>query len=118
VIGSIIWVGIGGFFGAVSRFGLSQWLGKKSKGFPLATLAVNLLGSFLLGWMNGANIAKSWSLLLGTGFMGAFTTFSTFKWESVKMAKKKEWNKLIVYLGLSYTLGVLLAYLGYIYGRH
>lgn len=106
-------VAIGGFFGAVSRFSVSNWLKKKySSTFPIATLFVNLVGSFLLGLIIGANLESSWRLLLGTGFMGAFTTFSTFKLENIQMLKNRNWNVLLLYLGISYTIGLILAFIG------
>lgn len=106
-------VAIGGFFGAIARFGISNWIkGKYPATFPLATLFINLTGAFLLGLMIGANLGNSYRLLLGTGFMGAFTTFSTFKLEIIQLHLKRNWKLMIVYLGLSYTLGILLAFIG------
>lgn len=114
---SVLLVGVGGFFGAICRYTVSQWLTRRYDNFPIGTLTVNLLGSFLLGWITGSGWSKSWVLLWGTGFMGAFTTFSTFKLESIKMWTNKEWGKMWVYLGLSYTVGILLAFGGYILGE-
>jgi CrcB protein len=74
-------VAVGGFFGAICRFGLSRSLQKK-RIFPIGTLAVNLTGAFLLGLLAGIQLKGNGYLLLGIGFMGAFTTFSTFKLES------------------------------------
>jgi CrcB protein len=106
-------VAIGGFFGAMSRFGLSGWIKKRiSTLFPVATLIINLIGCFLLGVIFGANFTSDWRLLFGTGFMGAFTTFSTFKLENIQLHMNKKWNVLILYLLLSYTLGILLAFAG------
>lgn len=106
-------VAIGGFFGAISRFGMSNWIKSKSPStFPIATLFVNLIGSFLLGLIIGANLERTWQLLLGTGFMGAFTTFSTFKLENIQLHAKKSWNVMFLYLSISYTAGILLAFFG------
>jgi len=110
---NIALVAIGGFFGAISRFSLSNlFKSKMSSAFPFATLTVNLLGSFLLGIIIGANLESTWRLLLGTGFMGAFTTFSTFKLENIILYSNKNRKMLVLYLGVSYTFGILLAYLG------
>lgn len=110
-------VAAGGFFGAIARYGMSQWVGKRVQSvFPYGTLSVNLAGSFLLGLTVGSGLSTSVILLLGTGFLGAFTTFSTFKLESVRLAMKKQWNLLVRYLGVSYTLGILLGFLGYAAG--
>ncbi|MEH7098138.1 fluoride efflux transporter CrcB [Neobacillus vireti] len=110
---NIILVAVGGFFGAMSRFGLSNLIkGRHPTTFPLATLIINLLGSFLLGFLFGANVGRSWSLLVGTGFMGAFTTFSTFKLENVQLFVQRKWKVLGLYLAISYTLGIFLAFIG------
>lgn len=61
--------------GAISRYLFSQWLNKPVFRIPIGTLAVYLLGSFLLGWMIGRSLSKAWILLLGTGFYGCFHHF-------------------------------------------
>lgn len=110
-------VAIGGCFGAISRYGMSKWINDKmSSTFPFGTLTVNLLGSFLLGWIAGAELAPNLALLLGTGFMGAFTTFSTLKVEKLQLGLKKRWNILAIYLVVTYTLGILLAFMGFALG--
>jgi CrcB protein len=115
IINSLL-VGIGGFLGAISRFGVSQWLNPPLPRFPYGTLTVNLLGSFLLGWITGRPLSEPWILLFGTGFMGAFTTFSTLKWESIQLIQSKEWRRLLFYLGVSYSAGILLAFAGFLIG--
>jgi CrcB protein len=106
-------VAIGGFFGAISRFGMSGWIKSKiSTLFPIATLIINLIGSFLLGIIIGSDFLNDWKLLFGTGFMGAFTTFSTFKLENIQLHMNRKWNLIILYLGISYTFGILLAFAG------
>ena len=69
-------VGVGGFLGAIFRYVISKYLNNNLKSkvlFPLGTLTVNLLGAFLLGLIIGAKADSMIMLLLGTGFMGAFT---------------------------------------------
>ncbi|OKO97214.1 hypothetical protein BRO54_0227 [Geobacillus proteiniphilus] len=112
-----LFVAIGGFFGAMARYIVSRWAARRSPRFPLGTLIVNLLGSFLLGWLAGSGAADAAKLLVGTGFMGAFTTFSTLKWESVQMMQQRQWAKVVVYLAATYLCGVWLAWLGYHVGR-
>ena len=91
---SLIFVGIGGFFGANARYLLSLWtdsfLVSRWGVFPYGTLMVNVLGSFglaLFGVWFGARSGMSpqLRLLVGTGFFGAFTTFSTFASESITL---------------------------------
>ncbi|WHY74074.1 fluoride efflux transporter CrcB [Fictibacillus enclensis] len=110
-------VAAGGFFGAVFRFGIGQWVKKHTvTAFPLATLFVNITGSFLLGWLTGMEPSDSIRLFFGIGFMGAFTTFSTLKLENIHFYRKKQWNVLILYLSLSYIVGILAALAGFVLG--
>lgn len=104
-------VGVGGFLGSICRAWVGQQLNRPT--FPYGTLVINLAGAFLLGMIAGSSLAQTWVLLFGTGFIGAFTTFSTFKWESIQFYHAKEWRKLGLYLGVSYTVGIALAFVGY-----
>lgn len=111
-------VAIGGFFGAISRFGISRLFKKYDHSdFPYATLFVNLVGSFLLGYVIGSDIVETGILLLGTGFLGSFTTFSTFKLETIQLHADKKWKPLITYLLISYTVGILFAFIGMALGK-
>ena len=111
-------VAIGGFFGALSRFAVSRLFKKYyTSDFPYATLCVNVVGSYFLGYVIGTGINESGILLLGTGFLGAFTTFSTFKLENIQLYAEKKWKPLVAYLFLSYTIGILFAFLGMSVGR-
>lgn len=111
-------VALGGCMGAISRYAVSYWSKTYiSSAFPYGTLFVNLAGSFLLGWLIGLPAGNTVYLLCGTGFMGAFTTFSTFKLETLQLGANKRWNLLFVYTGVSYTLGILLAFAGYMTGK-
>jgi fluoride exporter len=111
-------VAIGGFFGAISRFLINRLFKRYfTSDFPCATLFVNLVGSFLLGYVIGTDMSEPGILLLGTGFLGSFTTFSTFKLENIQLHAEKKWKSMISYLLLSYTLGILFAFFGMIIGR-
>ncbi|WP_436373537.1 fluoride efflux transporter CrcB [Cytobacillus sp. BC1816] len=109
----VLLVGIGGFFGAICRLWVSQAINKRMVSrVPAATLVINLMGSLLLGIMVGSGIEGSFFMLLGTGFMGAFTTFSTFKLEAIQLHMDKRKKELMLYNVLSYGGGILLAFLG------
>lgn len=114
-----LFVAVGGFFGAIARFGISKWMNSRFPSmFPIATLFVNLTGAFLLGLMIGKNMTHTFQLLFGTGFMGAFTTFSTFKLETIQLKIKGKWGLIGSYLFISYVGGMLLAFFGlYIGGQ-
>lgn len=116
---SMFYIAVGGFFGAIFRFILSQALNQKfGASFPIGTLFVNLIGSFLLGFIIGKGISSDLDLLFGVGFMGAFTTFSTLKLENVEMIKKKKYRMSFYYLVISYLGGLSLAYVGWWAGTH
>jgi fluoride exporter len=114
----ILLVGFGGFFGAIARFSLSQILNNQSSfRIPVGTLTINLAGAFLLGVITGIKANTMIILFFGTGFMGAFTTFSTLKLEMIQLYLKKYKKEFLFYTGITYGGGLILAYLGYVIGR-
>lgn len=111
----ILLVGSGGFLGAIGRFALSQYVNKKfSFQLPVATLFVNIVGSFFLGMIIGAEVTEQMYLLLGVGLMGSFTTFSTFKLEGIQLHVNKKWKLFLAYNVISYGCGILFAFIGFI----
>ena len=104
-------IGLGGALGAMARYGLSGWVqGLVDSTFPLGTLAVNVLGSFLLGFSlylleSTAPTAEVRSLVT-MGFLGAFTTFSTFSYEALVLLEGGEWFRGGLYIGGSLILGL------------
>ncbi|MCY9660569.1 CrcB family protein [Paenibacillus chondroitinus] len=111
---SLVWVALGGFLGACTRFIISTWGNKKFHPIlPRVTLFINVSGSFLLGLLVGGAWNENLYTFLGTGFMGAYTTFSTFNMENVQLIKKREWKVLFVYVVGSYGLGILFAGIGF-----
>ncbi|NBI30696.1 fluoride efflux transporter CrcB [Chengkuizengella marina] len=112
-------IGVGGFLGACSRFFVSNvFIRRCSSKFPYGTLTVNLIGSFLLGVLFGCMNAgyEFFMLFFAAGFLGSFTTFSTFKVEIQKMYIDKQWKVLFLYISCSYVFGILLAYIGFLIG--
>ncbi|MBA2876235.1 fluoride efflux transporter CrcB [Thermaerobacillus caldiproteolyticus] len=113
---NIIAVGIGGFFGAVLRYCMGQWI-PVHNGFPLPTLIINLLGCLFLGWfftitLQKIKISPTLRLCIGTGFTGSFTTFSTFSVETVILIKNNQIEMAILYVLLSVVGGIALAFSG------
>jgi CrcB protein len=113
----ILFVMIGGFFGAICRFALSEWIHTNNE-FPLATLLINVSGCFLLGWFltfvsQLRKIRPEFTLLVGTGFIGSFTTFSTFSMETLSLIQSGFIFMAFFYVLTSTVLGILLAYAGY-----
>lgn len=114
----MIWVGIGGFFGAILRYIIGQFVSHKfAINFPLGTWLINLSGSFLLGilvylYVDQIVPEEIW-LLVGVGFLGAYTTFSTFSVEVVRLVQDQHNKRAVVYVVTSVVFGILLASLGY-----
>lgn len=106
---NIILVGLGGFVGSIARFTLSETLNKNEKSLPVGTLFVNLFGAFLLGLMICLNVNEFVSLFIGTGFLGALTTFSTLNFETLQLFKRKQ-VVAICYLVITYCVGIALPY--------
>lgn len=108
---TVLLIGAGGFLGSMARFYVSNYFkGKQTGSFPVATFIVNVVGSFVLGYIIGAS--KGVELFLGVGFLGAFTTFSTFNLESIHLIEQKKFKVLFLYLFGSYAIGIALAFLG------
>ncbi|WHY66522.1 fluoride efflux transporter CrcB [Neobacillus sp. SuZ13] len=119
----MLFVGIGGIFGAILRFQLGKWITSKTTyKFPLATWIINISGSFVLGLLavvhQGEGIPDWLWLLGGTGFLGAYTTFSTFGYETIQMLQKREIKHAVFYVSTSVLLGILFAWIGSIVGTH
>ena len=114
----LIYIGLGGFLGAVSRFLLSRFFNNYFPSFPLGTLVVNVTGSFLLGFtiyslLYGKNISPEFRDFTTIGFIGAYTTMSTFAYESFRLAELSEF----LYFGLNIFLNVILSLLAVYLGR-
>ncbi|MGI8419240.1 MAG: fluoride efflux transporter CrcB [Candidatus Levyibacteriota bacterium] len=105
----ILLIGIGGFFGSVSRFLISRYVGSLLPSFPLGTLFVNVTGSFILGFISyavlyGRNIDPDVRNMITVGFIGAYTTMSTFAFESFRLAELSDY----MHFGLNLVLNVSL----------
>lgn len=120
----IVAVAFGGAFGAVMRFlvanGVYQWLGR---GFPFGTLAVNVLGSFLLGLMTEAlilqriAISQEYRAAVLVGLFGSFTTFSTFSLETLGLIEQGDFNRAGLNVLISILACLLAVWLGLQLGR-
>src|SRR5699024_8059617 len=113
----ILMVGVGGFFGAIARFSISQILNNRpSTRILMCTLTVNLSGAFLLGIIIEVKDDTVIPLLLGICYLVAFTTFSTLKLEKIQLYLKNYKSELLIYTVTTYGSGLILAYLGYLIG--
>jgi fluoride exporter len=94
---NIFLIGIGGFIGAVARYGMAVWIGQRwGRSFPLGTFIINVSGSFLIGLLmtlftERFLVNPQWRLFMVVGFLGAYTTFSTFEYETGTLLRDGEW---------------------------
>lgn len=111
-----IFVGLGGFLGAVLRYVLTLIPTKNPQSFPVITLLINVIGSLCIGlialWVSkNSNLDSRLILFLKVGICGGFTTFSTFSLETVGLIKSGHIVLALVYVLLSTVLGVLACFL-------
>lgn len=113
-----IYITVGGAAGALGRYWLSGWIQAVFAGvFPLGTLTVNVLGSLLLGFgmqaMEALPVSAAVRTMITIGFLGSFTTFSTFSYETVALLRDGDWWRAVLYTGLSLALGLLAIIVGF-----
>lgn len=116
-------VGIGGFLGAIARFWLDGFVSERlGTGFPYGTFVINCTGSFLIGlvvtmFAERAHWNPNWRYLIAIGFIGAYTTFSTFEYETLRTIQSSEFLIGGLYVGLSVVVGFVAVWLGVVAGR-
>jgi fluoride exporter len=117
-----LWVALGGASGAAARFAVAQWTGARwGWTFPWGTFAVNITGSLAIGLVMSLLLARgadpAYRLLLVTGFLGGYTTFSAFSFEVLALLEARRWDAAALYAGGSVVLGLLATALGLGMGR-
>jgi CrcB protein len=116
-------IAIGGAVGSVARYATYSLLIRPTDRtqFPWGTLAANLLGCLLIGYLNGLLIDRlvrpELRFLLVIGFLGGYTTFSTFGWETAAYLRDGQWARAAQYALASNVGGILLVVLGYALSR-
>ncbi len=118
---SLIYIGFGGFIGALARYSFNLIFGSiLGLPVPLATIFVNILGSFLMGiifYFTSNNPSEFYKLFFMTGILGSFTTFSSFSLDSINMFFEKEYLNLFLYISISVFLSIFSLYLGFVLSR-
>ena len=118
----ILLVLAGGGIGSLLRHGASGVFSKVGPGFPIGTLLVNLIGSFLIGLLWGisekAAFNSSWRMFLFTGILGGFTTFSAYGLETVNLLREGKLMPAMANILLSNILGIALVAFGFFTSRY
>ncbi len=120
MVGLLTWAGVavGGALGALARFRLDGWVsGRVATTFPLGTLVVNLTGTLPLGVLVGLSSPHRLLLVAGTGFLGGYTTFSTWMVESERLSEGGQAAAMLLNLAGSMVLGLGLAAAGWALGH-
>ena len=116
-------VGFGGFLGAIARYSVGVWVDTFwRRDFPLATFLVNITGCFILGFFltlaaERMSITPMMRLLVATGFVGAYTTFSTFEYETQRLTTTGALGWALVNVLTSVVAGYVAVQLGVALGR-
>lgn len=118
-----IWISLGAVLGANARYAVGVWAADRwGTSFPFGTLIINLSGSLLLGFFlvfatERALVDPRYRQLIAVGFLGAYTTFSTYTYESVNLMLEGSWGSGLFNLLGSSALGAAAAWLGMIAAR-
>jgi fluoride exporter len=116
---ALAWIGVGvlGALGSWARFGVGGLVvARRPSGFPLGTFVVNLTGGLLLGLLTGLSVTGDPLLVLGTGLLGGYTTFSTWMVEAQRLGEDGEWRLMWLYLLGSMLAGLAATGLGWLIG--
>jgi CrcB protein len=116
-----VFVGIAGALGSVTRFVLSHFVGRTmGTAFPLGTLLINVSGALLIGIISALVsrhfLSLTFQVIVATGFLGGYTTFSTMCWETTQLTRAGRAGSSICYLGGNIVLGLLAAMGGLLLG--
>lgn len=119
---TLLCIAIGGAAGAIARYALSEVVKHTTgAGFPWGTLCVNLLGCFLIGMavhlVTLPAVPFGLDYMIVIGFLGAFTTFSTFSLENINMLHDGEFTRAGLYILVSNVAGIALAFVGFTVGH-
>ncbi|MCH8499477.1 MAG: fluoride efflux transporter CrcB [Marinobacter sp.] len=120
ILSTSLWVALGSGLGSMSRYGLQLWLPASEGALPLATLTVNVLGSFLIGLIAAIQLPSRHLMasvqarqFLMTGFCGGFTTFSVFSLETLRLLEANAWPMAALNIGSTLLLCLAGVAMGY-----
>ncbi len=109
-------IALGGALGSMLRYGSSVLIGSKT--FPLATLLINIAGSFVIGLVIAYSLkneafSNNWKIFLATGICGGFTTFSAFSLDNLQLIENGKFGLFVLYTACSVLLGLLAVWMGF-----
>jgi fluoride exporter len=113
-----LWVALGGALGSAARFAVGLWIYRRmGTRFPYGTFVINVSGCFIVGFALSVidermGLPPAWRLAIPIGFVGAYTTFSTFEYETLRLAQHGQAAMGLLYLVLSVVLGYGAVWLG------
>ncbi|MFN2593379.1 MAG: fluoride efflux transporter CrcB [Actinomycetota bacterium] len=118
-----LWVGVAGFFGAMARYGVAGLVSRVDESFPWGTFVINVSGCFVLGFLvalftHHLVVHPDLRIALTVGFLGAYTTFSTFALETFELGETHDVGLAVLNVGLSVTTGLAAVWLGTIAARN
>ena len=117
-MGTAIGIAIAGALGALARYAVDGWISGRTGGFPWGTFVVNVTGAFLLGFLftvltERVRMSPALRTSITVGFLGAYTTFSTWMFESARLAEDGELQQATLNVAGSLALGLVIAAAGY-----
>ena len=122
-INEILLIGLGGFIGAILRYAIGGLVPKQESGFPLGTLSVNVLGSFILSTIlflseHSGIVNEKFRIFTTIGLLGALTTMSTFSYESLHLMDEGKWLIGIEYVLITVFATLLAVFAGKVSAEH
>jgi fluoride exporter len=122
-VGKFLIVGIGGFMGSILRFWLATYIGRRmGTRFPYGTFVINVTGSLLIGFVmtvltEKTHLSPNWRYLIPIGFIGGYTTFSTFEYETLRAVQDGQFAIGTLNVVLSVLVGFLMVWTGAMVGK-
>jgi len=118
-----LWIGLGGALGSIARYLVGLWIYERmGTRWPYGTFVINLTGSFIIGFAltfldARMHLSPAWRLAIPIGFVGAYTTFSTFEYETLRLAQNGQTALALLYVVGSVVMGFAGVWLGTTAGR-
>ena len=117
----VVWIAVAGLLGTLSRYALTGATYRLlAPRFPIGTVIVNLSGSFVIGVIMTLGFATAWipqtaRVAVSIGFLGAFTTFSTFSYETVKLLESRMWWNAALNISINVIGSIVACWLGIVF---